>query len=210
MIAFDDISSLVLCGGQGRRFAHRDKPLVPYAGDLGLRPMVDYVIDRLPPTAELLISANRSIEDYAQRGKVIKDLESGLNLQGPLVGIYAGLITCSTPWLLVCPGDMPVLPRQWYQPLLGEALPGEALLGEALLGEVEGKHLSRVLHDGERLQSLLCLVPKHMAKHLGSFIRSGGFAVKDWHTLAEATVCPAIDDAEAFVNINSEADLDRL
>ena len=157
--------------------------------------MVDYVIDRLPPTAELLISANRSIEDYAQRGNVIKDLESGLTLQGPLVGIYAGLIVCSTPWLLVCPGDMPVLPDKWYAPLLEE---------------VGGEHRSRVLHDGERLQSLLCLVPKHMAKHLGSFIRSGGFAVKDWHTLAEATVCPAIDDAEAFVNINSEADLDRL
>ena len=70
MIELDEISSLVLCGGQGRRFAHRDKPLVPYAGELGLLPMVGYVIDRLTPTAELLISDNRNIEDYAQRGKV--------------------------------------------------------------------------------------------------------------------------------------------
>jgi molybdopterin-guanine dinucleotide biosynthesis protein A len=195
MIALDDISSLVLCGGQGRRFAHRDKPLVPYAGDLGLRPMVDYVIHRLPPTAELLISANRNIEDYAQRGKVIQDVESGLTTQGPLVGIYAGLIACSTPWLLVCPGDMPLLPFKWYQPLLEQ---------------VEGRHRARVLHDGERLQSLLCLVPRSLAEDLGSFIRSGDYAVRDWHARSGATECPANEDPKAFVNINSEADLDNL
>ena len=195
MIALDDISSLVLCGGQGRRFAHRDKPLVPYAGDLGLRPMVDYVIHRLPPTAELLISANRNIEDYAQRGKVIQDVESGLTTQGPLVGIYAGLIACSTPWLLVCPGDMPLLPFKWYQPLLEQ---------------VEGRHRARVLHDGERLQSLLCLVPRSLAEDLGSFIRSGGYAVRDWHSRSSATECPTNENPEAFVNINSEVDLDNL
>ena len=195
MIALDDISSLVLCGGQGRRFAHRDKPLVPYAGDLGLRPMVDYVIHRQPPTAELLISANRNIEDYAQRGKVIQDVESGLTTQGPLVGIYAGLIACSTPWLLVCPGDMPLLPFKWYQPLLEQ---------------VEGRHRARVLHDGERLQSLLCLVPRSLAEDLGSFIRSGGYAVRDWHSRSSATECPTNENPEAFVNINSEVDLDNL
>ena len=195
MIALDDISSLVLCGGQGRRFAHRDKPLVPYAGELGLRPMVDYVIHRLPPTAELLISANRNIEDYAQRGKVIQDVESGLTTQGPLVGIYAGLIACSTPWLLVCPGDMPLLPFKWYQPLLEQ---------------VEGRHRARVLHDGERLQSLLCLVPRSLAEDLGSFIRSGGYAVRDWHSRSSATECPTNENPEAFVNINSEVDLDNL
>ena len=195
MIELDEISSLVLCGGQGRRFAHQDKPLVPYAGNLGLRPMVDYVIDRLPPTAELLISANRNIEDYAQRGKVIQDLQSGLTMQGPLVGIYAALIACSSPWLLVCPGDMPVLPNHWYQPLLEQ---------------VEGKYRSRVLHDGERVQPLLCLVPRSLAEDLGSFIRSGGYAVRDWHTRSGATECPANENPEAFVNINSEADLDNL
>ena len=195
MIALDDISSLVLCGGEGRRFAHRDKPLVPYAGDLGLRPMVDYVIHRLPPTAELLISANRNIEDYAQRGKVIQEVESGLTTQGPLVGIYAGLIACSTPWLLVCPGDMPLLPFKWYQPLLEQ---------------VEGRHRARVLHDGERVQPLLCLVPRSLAEDLGYFIRSGGYAVRDWHSRSSATECPANENPEAFVNINSEADLDNL
>ena len=192
MIALDEISSLILCGGKGERFGNKDKPLVPFDGDLGSLPMVDYAIDRLPITLELLISANRNIEQYLLRGKVIQDSDCNLLGQGPLIGIYAGLITCNAPWLLVCPGDMPVLPKEWYAPLLRE---------------VRGEARSRVLHDGERLQSLLCLIPKSQAENLGAFIRSGGYAVKDWHSAANAAIVPSKANPEAFVNINSEADM---
>jgi len=195
VIALDEISSLILCGGKGERFGNKDKPLVPFDGDLGPLPMVDYAIDRLPITLELLISANRNIERYQLRGKVIQDSDFDLIGHGPLLGIYAGLITCSAPWLLVCPGDMPILPRRWYEPLLME---------------VRGEPRSRVLHDGERLQSLLCLIPKTLAQDLGEFIRSGGYAVRDWHSTAGAAVVPSKANPRAFVNINSEADLNGL
>jgi len=195
VIALDEISSLILCGGKGERFGNKDKPLVPFDGDLGPLPMVDYAIDRLPITLELLISANRNIERYQLRGKVIQDSDFDLIGHGPLLGIYAGLITCSAPWLLVCPGDMPILPRRWYEPLLME---------------VRGEPRSRVLHDGERLQSLLCLIPKTLAQDLGEFIRSGDYAVRDWHSTAGAAVVPSKANPRAFVNINSEADLNGL
>ncbi len=192
VIALDDISSLVLCGGKGQRFGNKDKPLVLFDGDLGPLPMVDYAIDRLPITLELLISANRNIEQYLMRGKVIQDSDCGLIGNGPLIGIYAGLIACNAPWLLVCPGDMPVLPKDWYEPLLKE---------------VTGEPRSRVLHDGERLQSLLCLLPKTLARDLGAFLRSGGYAVRDWHSDAEAVIVSSKSATKGFININSEADL---
>lgn len=195
VIALDEISSLILCGGKGERFGNKDKPLVPFDGDLGPLPMVDYAIDRLPITLELLISANRNIERYQLRSKVIQDSDFDLIGHGPLLGIYAGLITCSAPWLLVCPGDMPILPKRWYEPLLME---------------VRGEPRSRVLHDGERLQSLLCLIPKTLAQDLGEFILSGGYAVRDWHSAAGAAVVPSKANPRAFVNINSEADLNGL
>ena len=195
VIALDEISSLILCGGKGERFGNKDKPLVPFDGDLGPLPMVDYAIDRLPITLELLISANRNIERYQLRSKVIQDSDFDLIGHGPLLGIYAGLITCSAPWLLVCPGDMPILPKRWYEPLLME---------------VRGEPRSRVLHDGERLQSLLCLIPKTLAQDLGEFIRSGCYAVRDWHSAAGAAVVPSKANPRAFVNINSEADLNGL
>ena len=192
VIALNDISSLVLCGGKGQRFGSKDKPLVPFDGDLGPLPMVDYAIDRLPITLELLISANRNIEQYLKRGKVIQDSDCGLIGHGPLIGIYAGLIACKAPWLLVCPGDMPVLPKGWYKPLLKE---------------ITGEPRSRVLHDGERLQSLLCLLPKTLAWDLGAFLRSGGYAVRDWHSDADALIVSSKSDPGGFININSEADL---
>ena len=195
VIALEEISSLILCGGKGERFGSKDKPLVPFDGDLGPLPMVDYAIDRLPITLELLISANRNVEQYLLRGKVIQDSDCNLIGQGPLIGIYAGLVTCNAPWLLVCPGDMPMLPKEWYEPLLRE---------------VRGEPRSRVLHDGERLQSLLCLIPKTLAQDLGAFIRSGGCAVRDWHSAADAAVVPSKANPRAFVNINSEADMHGL
>lgn len=187
-----DISSLVLCGGKGERFGNKDKPLVLFDGELGPLPMVDYAIDRLPVTSELLISANRNIGQYLKRGKVIQDSDFGLIGHGPLVGIYAGLIACNAPWLLVCPGDMPLLPEDWYKPLLRED---------------RGEPRSRVLYDGERLQSLLCLLPKTLAQDLGAFIRSGGYAVRAWHSATQAVIVPSESGPRGFININSEADL---
>ena len=67
MIAIEDLSALVLCGGQGSRFGFMDKPLVPYHGALGPLPMVDYVVERLPQTTEVLISANRNINEIIER-----------------------------------------------------------------------------------------------------------------------------------------------
>ena len=72
MIALDEISSLILCGGVNAS-ATKTNPGAPFDGDLGSLPMVDYAIDRLPITLELLISANRNIEQYLLRGKVIQD-----------------------------------------------------------------------------------------------------------------------------------------
>ena len=192
LIPAGDISSLVLCGGKGERFGNKDKPLVLFDGELGPLPMVDYAINRLPVTSELLISANRNIGQYLKRGKVIQDSDFGLIGHGPLIGIYAGLIACNAPWLLVCPGDMPLLPEDWYKPLLRED---------------SGEPRSRVLHDGERLQSLLCLLPKTLAQDLGAFVRSGSYAVRAWHSAAQAVIVPSEGRPGGFININSEADL---
>ena len=52
--------------GEGRRFGGADKPLAIFNGKLG-RPMVDYVIHRLPEHS-FIHHANRNFERYALRG----------------------------------------------------------------------------------------------------------------------------------------------
>ena len=157
--------------------------------------MVDYVIHRLPENTRVLISANRNFEHYALRGRVVPDKETGRSERGPLVGIYAGLQACPTPWLLVCPGDMPLLPENWHRPLIG---------AECATAD------SRVLHDGQRLQPLLCLIPTTSRRALGDYIRAGGRSVKEWHATHNAATIYVNENQNAFVNINTKADLDAL
>lgn len=195
LITTNDMTALVLCGGAGQRFGGADKPLAIFNGDLGARPIVDYVIHRLPENTRVLISANRNFEHYALRGRVVPDKETGRSERGPLVGIYAGLQACPTPWLLVCPGDMPLLPENWHQPLIA---------ADCVAAD------SRVLHDGQRLQPLLCLIPTTLRRALGDYIRAGGRSVKEWHAMHNAATIYISKNQKAFVNINTKADLDAL
>ncbi|NCF44952.1 MAG: NTP transferase domain-containing protein [Proteobacteria bacterium] len=195
MILKSDISALLLCGGQARRFARIDKPLAVFQGPRGPLPMVDYMLASLPAELPVMISANRNLAQYAQRGRVLTDADTQLKEDGPLIGIYAGLMACETPWLLVCPGDMPLLPHGWYEDLLHVEAPSER---------------PRVLHDGQRLQSLLCLLPKTLAEHLGRFIRGGGNSVKAWHSHNQALQVSFAGHRVGFANINSQAEMTAL
>ena len=70
--------------------------------------------------------------------------------------------------------------------------------------------VSRVLHDGERLQSLLCLIPTVLTAALGAYIRSGGKSVKEWHAMHDAAIISVSESQRAFANINTQAELDAL
>ena len=78
VIPLDEISELSFMWRQGRTLWQQRQTPGAVRGDLGSLPMVDYAIDRLPITLELLISANRNIEQYLLRGKVIKDSDCNL------------------------------------------------------------------------------------------------------------------------------------
>ena len=86
MIGRDDITGIVLCGGDARRMDGVDKPLQLLAG----RPLVAHVCTRLAPqVSRLVISANRSFSDYlALTDTVIRDVTPGF---GPLGGCGIGV-----------------------------------------------------------------------------------------------------------------------
>ncbi len=95
-----DASALILAGGRGVRMG-AEKPLV----ELGGLPLVDRVKENLAPYfPEIIIVTNRpelySVEDV----RVICDQ---VPYQGPLAGIYAGLLASSHRRNLVIAADMP-------------------------------------------------------------------------------------------------------
>lgn len=195
MIPDTDITALILCGGQGRRFGNAPKPLASLKKGPNRRALVDHVIATLPDSIPILISANSHLADYKARAPVIRDTDLGTQNSGPLLGIYSALGVIDTPWLLVCPADMPLLGPEWYRPLTNaqEQRPGP-----------------RVIHDGVRLQSLLCLIPLSVRPDLQDYLEQGGQSVRDWHRRVHALEVKVDTAADAFSNVNTREELKIL
>ena len=100
------ISCIILAGGEGKRVDGQDKGLIQYKN----KTLVQHVIDRVRPQVnEIIISANRNIEQYKSYNcPVISD--SSEHYRGPMAGISAALPHCNNDWVLIVPCDMPLLP----------------------------------------------------------------------------------------------------
>lgn len=190
MIAKDELTGLVLAGGEGRRMGGRDKGLDPFEG----APLFTHSLGRLEGRVhEVLISANRNADAYALFGhRVIADLESGFH--GPLMGLLSGLEAATTPWLVVLPCDTPLLPDDVVERLV-------AGIGTARIG---------VAFDGERRHPTVALIDTSLADDLRAFLASGERKLTRWyerHASCDVDMAHAPGD---FVNLNDEAHKQRL
>ncbi len=162
-----------------------DKPLLPWQD----RPMVDWILESLPPEADVLISANRNIEAYTSRAEVVQDNIEYAAYTSPLVGIYSGLVATQTHWLLISPGDTPKLTGEWWQPLL------------AACGR-EGA----VIHDGIRQQHLHLLLNTGVEPSLKAYLDGGNHEVWRWLDSLALNVVHG-DTPAQFDNVNTFAEL---
>ena len=108
------ITGLILAGGQGSRMGHVDKGLQIFRG----RPMVAHVLERFAPqVSEVLINANRNLEEYGRFGyRVVPDEIGGF--AGPLAGLERGLANSAHPLVTTGPCDSPFLPADLVERLL--------------------------------------------------------------------------------------------
>lgn len=197
-IAREEITGLILAGGQGRRMGGVDKGLQRLDGE----PLVYHALRRLAPqVGGVLISANRHLADYAALGvPVLPDTLP--DFPGPLAGWLAGLERCPTPWLMTVPCDTPRFP-----------LDGVARLAEAAWRSGSDVAWAATWENDEaggpprlRAQPVFCLLRRTLAPRLAAFVASGERRVGHW--LAQQTgVRVAFEDAGAFVNANT---LDEL
>ncbi|EPC04593.1 hypothetical protein L861_04520 [Litchfieldella anticariensis FP35 = DSM 16096] len=186
----EQISGLILAGGQGRRMGGRDKGLEPFAG----RMLIDHVLDRLRPfVAEVLVNANRHLEAYGRLGaRVIADREDGY--QGPLMGIWSGLSEARTPWVIVAPCDSPVLPDNLVERLA-------AGCGECDIA---------VAHDGERAHPVVAMIRRDLVDDLGAALADGERKIDRWYARHAWCHVDFSDCPHAFANLNTEQDKARL
>jgi len=184
-----DVTGLVLAGGQGRRMGNVDKGFVELAG----RPLVAHVIDRLvPQVATLVINANRSAERYAAFGyPVVADAIGGF--AGPLAGLHAGLATAATPFVAMSPCDSPFLPAD---------------LVARLAAAFDARPIDiAVARTFDQPHPVFALVRRSVLPHLAQFLDGGGRKIDAWYASLAVADVRFDDEAEAFRNINTPAEL---
>jgi molybdopterin-guanine dinucleotide biosynthesis protein A len=184
------ITGLILAGGLGRRMGGVDKGLQPLRG----RPLAAWVLDRLrPQVTEVLINANQNQAEYARLGcRVIGDEIGGF--AGPLAGLHAGLKANVHPFLVTVPCDSPFLPSDLVQRLHAALVANHADLA--------------VAKTGDQPHPVFSLVRESLASHLTAFLESGGRKIDAWYASLKVVEVAFDDEAEAFSNINTRAELD--
>jgi molybdenum cofactor guanylyltransferase len=183
------VTGIILAGGMGRRMGGVDKGLVA----LQDQPMVSRVIARFAPQVdELLINANRNLDEYARYGyRVIPDTMTGY--AGPLAGLQRGLAEAQNDLVATVPCDSPYLPADLVMRLKTALLAQNADLAVAVtLGQS---------------QPVFCLCYRTLLPHLTNFLDNGGRKIDAWYATLSVAKVPFDDEAEAFMNINTPQEL---
>ena len=183
------VAGLILAGGRGRRMGHADKGLQLLKG----RPLASWVIERLSPqVGELLISANRNSEAYAQFGyHVIADRFG--EFAGPLAGLHSGLTQVKHALMISVPCDTPYLPLD---------------LVARLLAPLQDQKVDlTVARTGTQPHPVICLVRKRLVPHLCAFLENGGRKFDAWYATLRVREIAFDDQPQAFTNINTAEEL---
>jgi molybdopterin-guanine dinucleotide biosynthesis protein A len=185
------ITGLIIAGGQGRRMGSADKGLTPFRG----KPMIAHVIERFAPQVdELIINANRSLEDYAKFGyRVVEDEVGGF--AGPLAGLERGLALAQHEWVATAPCDSPFLPLDLL-----------ARLREA--AEKDNAQLA-VAKTFDQAHPVFCLCRRDVHEHLKSFLQSGGRKIDFWYKTLHIVEVSFDEEEEAFNNFNTREEMDE-
>ena len=202
---------IILTGGQSTRMGHSDKAFIM----LQDKPLIMQTIARLSPqVSQLLINANRNIENYRQLGyPVIKDTMGGY--LGPLAGILAALtylqqqsppLSAHITDVLVSPVDVPLLPLDYY-----------ARMRVAKSKTPHPDQHVYVAHDGTRQQSLCMMLPlvgknsiENYCQDLQQTLSKRQHKVQQWLEGQRAIEVDFSDEASCFCNINTPNDLNAV
>lgn len=185
-----NIQAHILAGGRGNRMQGADKGLLELNG----KPLVEHVIERLDTQVTTIsISANRNLEQY-QRYDLPVIADSLQGFLGPLAGIHSALHACHTDWLLTVPVDCPLLPGDLVTRLSQAVISAHRPLA--------------VVHDGTGLQPAFCLLHHSLTDKLQQYLEQGGRKTGDWLRQLNPALADYSDNPDAFININSPADLE--
>lgn len=197
-----EITGVILAGGRGSRMGGVDKGLQNFNGV----PLALHTLLRLSPqVGEIMINANRNLAAYEAFGvPVWPDATNLGEYAGPLAGFLTGLERCETPYMLTVPCDTPLFPDDLVLRLADALLAEQADFAVAAAPEEDGQL---------RPQPVFCLMRVDLLESLVRFTHDGGRKIDAWTAQHRTALVPfnrPDDDARAFFNANTLAELHRL
>jgi len=195
-ISPDEITGMVLAGGQGRRMGGVDKGLQNYHG----MPLALHALLRLSTqVGQVLINANRNLAAYESMGvPVWPDAMS--DYPGPLAGILVGMEHCETPYLATVPCDSPQFPVDLVSRLAEGLVAQDAEIAMAATREADGSI---------QVQPVFCLIRTDLLESLVSYLYRGERKIDRW-TAQHRCATIVFEDANAFFNANTLTELQDL
>ena len=188
----EDITAVILAGGQGRRMGGQDKGLIEFDGN----PLASILVNNLRQQAvDIVINANRNHGQYQQFGcPVIRDqLE---DYQGPLAGFASAMATVDSIFILTLPCDGPLLADDYVARFIASYNENEAAV--------------QVAFDGERLQPVHAMIKVDLLPSLKDFLDSDDRKIDRWYARHDYARVDFSDCANMFRNINTPADKESL
>ena len=182
-----NLSVLILAGGKGTRMRGADKGLIKVHGK--------YIIEHLISMARkyspyVFVNANRNISFYKKlECNVIKDVLK--DYQGPLAGIYSGLLQVQTDYLITLPCDGPLISDEYFTKML----------------ELPMTSKIKCAYCNDRLQPVYALIPKKLTGTLKEFLDDGERKIDKWYNQCGMEIVDFSDKQEIFINVNSEEEL---
>ncbi len=185
----NEITGVILAGGQGRRMGGVDKGLRVLRG----KPMIEWVLERFAPQVDaMLINANQNLERYARFGHPVLADEIG-GYAGPLAGLHCALSAASHPLVATVPCDSPFLPADLVARLDAALQARQAQLA--------------VARTGNQPHPVFCLCRRDVLPHLTQFLAGGGRKIDAWYATLQVVEVAFDDEADAFSNINTLEEL---
>ena len=196
--ARQEITGLILAGGQASRMGGEDKGLIL----LEEKHLIAHVIDRFKPQVkQIVISCNRNIDVYSRYEYPLASDQANNpgekpQFNGPLAGILAGMASIDTPYTLIVPCDCPALSLN--------------LGGKLLSSLISNNSDIAVPFDGERQQPLFLLIKTRLKDELKDYYEHDGRSIRQWLKGKEVTEVCFIKEKASFINLNTPEELNSF
>ena len=191
-MVLDNITGIILAGGQARRMNGQDKGLV----QLNKKPMIEYVLDAIKPqVGTIIINANRNRTIYEAYGfPVVADQIEGYC--GPLAGMASGIQAANTPFIVTAPCDSPLIPDNLVQKLFSILQNEDAEICTA--------------HANGRLQPVFTLLKTELLPSMLEFLNNGERKIDKWFEKHRLSIADFSGQPDTFINVNSAEELKEL